>query len=42
MHLLYFYLMKVNLSKNGKENILIMMDAFSKFSVTVVTPYQKP
>ena len=27
-------------SRTGKENVLIMADAFSKFSVTVVTPNQ--
>ena len=31
---------QMNPSKNGKENVLVMMDAFSKFSVAVVTPDQ--
>ena len=29
---------KMDLSMNGMENILVMMDAFPKFSVAVVTP----
>ena len=28
-------------SKDGKENVLVMTDAFSKFSVAVVMPNQK-
>ena len=28
-------------AKTSKENVLVMTDAFSKFSVTVVTPNQK-
>ena len=32
---------KIDPSKTGKENILVMTDAFSKFSVAVVTPNQK-
>ena len=32
---------KIDPSKTGKENVLVMMDAFSKFSITVVTPNQK-
>ena len=32
---------KIDPSKTGKENVLVMMDAFSKFSVAVVTPNQK-
>ena len=32
---------KVDPSKTGKENVLVMTDAFSKFSVAVVTPNQK-
>ena len=30
--------MKMGLSKDGKENVLVMTDAFSKFSVAVVMP----
>ena len=33
--------MKVDLSKDGKENVLVMTDTFTKFSVAVVTPYQQ-
>ena len=33
--------MKVDLSKDGKENVLVMTDAFSKFCVTVVMPKQQ-
>ena len=32
---------KIDPSITGKENILVMMDAFSKFSIAVVTPNQK-
>ena len=32
---------KIDPSKTGKENVLVMMDAFSKFSIAVVTPNQK-
>ena len=32
---------KVDPSKTGKGNVLVMTDAFSKFSVAVVTPNQK-
>ena len=32
--------MKVDPSKDGKENVLVMMDAFSKFSVALVMPNQ--
>ena len=31
---------KIDPSRTGKENVLIMTDAFSKFSVAVVTPNQ--
>ena len=41
MDLLSIDFMKVNLSKDGKENVLIMTDAFSKFSVAVVMPNQQ-
>ena len=30
--------MKMGLSKDGKENVLVMTDAFSKFSVAVIMP----
>ena len=33
--------MKAHPSKDGKENVLVMMDAFSKFSVAVVMPNQQ-
>ena len=33
--------MKVYPSKDGKENVLVMIDAFSKFSVPVVMPNQQ-
>ena len=33
--------MKVNLSKDGKENVLVMTDAFFKFSVAVFMPNQQ-
>ena len=32
---------KVDPSRNGKENVLVMTDAFTKFSQAVVTPNQK-
>ena len=40
MDLLCIDFMKVDPSKDGKENVLVMTDAFSKFSVAVVTPNQ--
>ena len=40
MDLLYLDFTKIDPSRTGKENVLIMTDAFSKFSVTVVTPNQ--
>ena len=33
--------MKVDLSKDGKENVLVMTDTFSNFSVAVVMPNQQ-
>ena len=33
--------MKVDLSKDGKENVLVMTDTFSKFCVVVVMPNQQ-
>ena len=41
MDLLCIDFMKVDPSKDGKENVLVMTDAFSKFSVTVVMPNQQ-
>ena len=33
--------MKVDPSKDGKENVLVMTDAFSKFSTAAVMPNQQ-
>ena len=41
MDLLCLDFMKLDPSMNGKENVLVMMDTFSKFSVAVVTPNHK-
>ena len=41
MDLLCLDFTKIDPSRTGKENILIMTDAFSKFSVAVVTPNQR-
>ena len=41
MDLLCLDFTKIDPSRAGKENVLIMTDAFSKFSVTVVTPNQR-
>ena len=41
MDLLCIDFMKVDPSKNGKENVLVMTDAFSKFNVAVVMPNQQ-
>ena len=41
MDLLYIDFMNVDPSKDGKENVLVMTNAFSKFSVAVVTPNQQ-
>ena len=41
MDLLLIDFMKLDPSRNGKENVLVMMDAFSKFCVAVITPNQK-
>ena len=41
MNLLLIDFMKLSPSKNGKENVLVMADAFSKFCVAVITPNQK-
>ena len=41
MDLLLIDFMKLDPSKNGKENVLVMTDAFSKFCVAVITPNQK-
>ena len=41
MDLLCIDFMNVDPSKDGKENVLVMTDAFSKFSVAVVMPNQQ-
>ena len=41
MHLLCMDFTKVDPSKDGKENVLVLTDAFSKFSQAIVTPNQK-
>ena len=41
MDLLCIDFMKVDPSKDGKENVLVMTDAFSKFSVAVEMPNQQ-
>ena len=41
MDLLCIDFMKVDLSKNWKENVLVLTNAFSKFSVAVVMPNQQ-
>ena len=41
MDLLCLDFMKIDPSRTGKENVLVITDAFSKFSVAVVTPNQK-
>ena len=41
MDLLYIDFMKVDPSEDGKENVLVMTNAFSKFSVAVVMPNQQ-
>ena len=41
MDLLCLDFMKIDPSRTGKENVLIMTNAFSKFSVAVVTPNQR-
>ena len=41
MDLLYINFMKVDPSKDGKENVLVMTDAFSKFNMAVVMPNQQ-
>ena len=41
MDLLHIDFMKVDLSKDGKENVLVRTNAFSKFSVAVVMPNQQ-
>ena len=33
--------MKVDPSQDGKENVLVMTDAFSKFSMAAVMPNQR-
>ena len=41
INLLCIDFMKVDPSKDGKENVLVMTNVFSKFSVAVVTPNQQ-
>ena len=41
MDLLFIDFMKVDPSKDGKENVLVMTDAYSKLSVAVVMPNQQ-
>ena len=41
MDLLCIDFMKVDMNKDGKENVLVMTNAFSKFSVAVVMPNQQ-
>ena len=41
MDLLLIDFMKLDPSKNRKEDVLVMTDAFSKFCVAVITPNQK-
>ena len=41
MDLLCIDFMKVDPSKDSRENVLVMTDAFSKFCVAVVTPNQQ-
>ena len=41
MDLLCLELMKVDLSRNGKENTLIMTNTFSSLSIAVMAPNQK-
>ena len=41
MDLLYINFTKTDLSKNGKENILVMTNAFSRFTAAVVMPNKK-
>ena len=41
MDLLCMDFTKVDPSKDGKENVLVLTDAFSKFSQAIVTPNQK-
>ena len=41
MDLLYIDFTKVDPSKSGKENILVLTDAFTKFNQAFITPNQK-
>ena len=41
MDLLCLDFTKIDPSRTGKENVLVMTDAFSKFSITVTTPNQR-
>ena len=42
MDLLCFNFTKLNPSKDSEEDVLVLTDAFSKFSQAFVTPHQKP
>ena len=41
MDLLCLDFTKIDPSRTGKENVLVITDTFSKFSITVITPNQK-
>ena len=41
MDLVYINFTRVDPSKSGKENILVLTDAFTKFSQAFITPNQK-
>ena len=41
LEMLYLDFAMMDHSKDGKENILVMMDGFSNFTVAVVTPNQQ-
>ena len=41
MNLMLVDFMKLDPSKSGKDNVLVMTDTFSKFNVAVMTPNQK-
>ena len=41
MHLLCVDFTEVDILKDGKENILVLIDAFTKFRQTFITPNQK-
>ena len=41
LELLHIDFLKVDLSQDGKENVLVLTNAFSKFRQAFVTPNQK-